>query len=55
MPLKLPWNLLVQLFPVFLCVLMVPHEKALASFPGLPRFYLSFAFTIIHESGKLAF
>ena len=23
----------------------------LASFPGLPRFYLPFAFTIIHRSG----
>ena len=24
----------------------------LASFPGLPRFYLPFAFTIIHQSGR---
>ena len=24
----------------------------LASFPGLPRFYLPFAFTIIHGSGR---
>ena len=27
----------------------------LASFPGLPRFYLPFAFTIIHGSGRPAF
>ena len=26
----------------------------LASFPGLPRFYLPFAFTTIHASGRLA-
>ena len=30
---------------------LLPHCHTLASFPGLPRFYLLFAFTIIHESG----
>ena len=30
---------------------LLPHCHTLASFPGLPHFYLSFAFTIIHRSG----
>ena len=29
--------------------------KNLASFPGLPRFYPPFAFTIMHRSGRPAF
>ena len=43
-----------QLVEFSLCNIMVMRDIMLASFPGLPHFYLLFAFTIIHGSGRLA-
>ena len=33
---------------------VITQAGIIASFPGLPRFYLRFAFTIIHGSGRSA-